>query len=474
MSNSKLYEMLGGLKASEFKEFGEYLSSPFFNQSKRLCDFYRFLDAASSRFINCKNEMSRNVFPGEKYNEKKLTDLVYRFTRHLEKFLVLLESRGNKSKDDILLLRAFRKRNMVKNFESASAMFYRKRAGSKIDWEYYDEEADAAMESALYNYERSISKSTPYFNRMLENTDYDFMLKKLQHLYRIYMWGRMRDEKEGHRKWFAGEVIAKVENNLRFFKKEHPLIYSYYLITFFTTADNEKYYAILKRYIRKNKDKFTLTELRRIKYNMLNYCTIRIVNEGNEYYVNEAYDIYKFLEENSLFAEQGRIPWIDMQNIIEIGIGLDKVDWAEKMLCKYSDTLLPYIGQDTINLARAKILFCRKKYTDALNLIIHLNFPHYIYYLDAKNLLTRIYYETGEIESVLSVIDSLRHYLARKDAVPSHYKSMHLKFIKYMTRLVKLNRGLKNFKQTCDLLKHDIKNSKVLSEKWFIEMIEKH
>src|SRR5690606_5841159 len=91
------------------------------------------------------------------------------------------------------------------------------------------------------------------------------------------------------------------------------------------------------------------------------------------------------------------------------------------------------------------------------------NFKDYIHYMDTKLTLVRIEYESGNIDSILSIFDSVKKFLTKNSNISEYYSFFYNNFISIMSRLLKIKeraiRG-KNIEFELDKIKADIKNEK--------------
>lgn len=99
MKESKLIEILSSLSPGEFKSFEKMVFSPYF-AVRDVKPLFQALKPLYPDFPHDKiekTEIFKQVFPGQKYNEKKLKNLVTDLTRLAEELLISLSASSNES-----------------------------------------------------------------------------------------------------------------------------------------------------------------------------------------------------------------------------------------------------------------------------------------------------------------------------------------------------------------------------------------
>ena len=95
---------------------------------------------------------------------------------------------------------------------------------------------------------------------------------------------------------------------------------------------------------------------------------------------------------------------------------------------------------------------------------------NYYFYLRTKKLMVMIYYDMGNIEPILYIIDAARHYLKRNTKITKINIELFLKFFNYLGRIVNLD---SNQKTKLKNIKYElIKEEKVSSKEWLLTKIE--
>ena len=90
MQNFKIIQVLRTLDKKEFKKFGEYVYSPFFNKNKNVRKLYDILSKHYPEFENRNLNVEKiftKVFPKEKYDYFKINNIISDLYKLSESYL---------------------------------------------------------------------------------------------------------------------------------------------------------------------------------------------------------------------------------------------------------------------------------------------------------------------------------------------------------------------------------------------------
>ncbi len=90
MIKSSLLEILGSFSLKEYRDFGEFVASPFFNKNEavvKLYDYIRlhFPDLSGAAFE--KESVFASIFPNVEYNDGFMRTIMFNLTQLAEDFL---------------------------------------------------------------------------------------------------------------------------------------------------------------------------------------------------------------------------------------------------------------------------------------------------------------------------------------------------------------------------------------------------
>ena len=473
MRESKIIELLKGMDITEFKKLGDFVKSPFHNKSENLVLLYDYLSKYSKDFNDVfidYSKISAFAFPREKFNETKVRTLISKFVRLIESFFIYLEFDKNIGYQKVLLLNTFNMRNMPKSFKFTlnEALNFQSKQFSR-DEDYYYNQMYIELESFNYFLERTPRINQEDFGKINDNINLFFIITKLNLLH--FMMFEMQSNAENqYRIWLMDEVITYIEDNLMWISREHPIIYMKYLILMtIIKPESQIYFKNLKKFVLKNHKMLNDEVLGYVFGALTNYCIIRC-NGGDIGFKNEKYKVYKIMEDYSIFSKEKHINFIDFLNAVFSSLEVNRLSWAERFFEKYKGKLLPELADSTVALAKTQILYFKKQYDKALEVLNGVTYNNFYFYLSSKKLLAMIYYDMEKTEPILYIVDSARHYLKRNTKVSIINKEFYLKFFNYVHKLVNLDY---NQRKKIESLKYELlKERNVSSKEWLLTRIE--
>lgn len=470
---SKIVELLKSFNHNEYKKLGDFIRSPFHNKSDSLVLLYDYFAKFSKDFNEIYidyGEIADFVLPDEKFNESRVRSLISNIVKLIESFLIYTAFETNVTYQKILLLNTLNLRNLSKSFKTTlSETLEAQNMQYNRDEDFYYNQIYLEVESFNYFLNRSTRINVEDFTKISDNINLFFILTKLNFMHFMTFQMQSNSETPG-RIWLMNEIIDYIEENLSWISKEHPVIYMKYLIlmTIIKRGD-ESYFRSLKKFVLNNLDKFMSDELNYVFGALTNYCMIRC-NGGDIGFKYERFKVYKLMEDNEIFSKEKYIHFIDFLNAIISALEVNKLNWTEKFFEKYKEKVLPPMKDTTVALAQTQILFHKKQYEEALTMLNSVNISNYYFYLRTKKLMVMIYYDMGNIEPILYIIDAARHYLKRNTKITKINIELFLKFFNYLGKIVNLD---SNQKTKLKNIKYElIKEEKVSSKEWLLTKIE--
>lgn len=437
MKGTVLLEILSSLTPQEFSRFGTFLKSPLYNKGNKILKLYALLKAerASGYKSLDKQKIYEKVYKDNKFNDQKLRKLLHDFSKLLEKFIALAEYEKDEMHSDLFLLRALRERKVKRAFERQLG-YVKGKQSSPFDRsiDHYRNSIYICYEEDLFYLEKTLNTGETRLKPLEESLNNYFIITKLD-LFRSMMGDNYLVNKDTrYSMWLKENIISYIEENAPVIKKQHPLIYTEYLMfMLLEKPDADNYYFELKSFIDKNSSKIDNRELRIFYSAMMNYCAMS-QNKGEPEFKNEMFGIIKKLESKSiLFTHSAHVDYI---NAVTLALDLKQFAWAKKFIEKYKDSLEEEHRKDAYNLALGKYYYGAGDFDNALNHLRLIGYMNFYYYFFINRLVLKIYYEKREHDGMLSVIDAMKHFLLRKDTIPGYYRDSNKKFIKYFNKLL--------------------------------------
>ncbi len=473
MKESKLTEIIRGIGQAEFRKFGDFLSSPFHNKSKNILQLYELISEKFENFdsntVSIK-KIANNIYPGERNSDQSARSLISNFTKLLEKFFIYNEFEKNPLQMKVTLLKALHSRNIPKSFEMTSKEitlmgnieFNRNTEFYYNIYDYKGTLAEYTGKDLDINLDKSYYEVSDYL-------DYLFMVTKLK-IINSLLARRFESLSSIKLKfWGTDETLEFIEKNIQKIHKEHPTIYSEYKILMMKLKpQTERHFDDLEKHVFRNIKKYNVEELEEVYYSLTNYCVNKIAL-GETRFLRHLFAINTNFEKNGFYSNKKNIQYTDFMAVVICGINLKEMKWVEYFVDTYKSNIMLETKRDCINLSNALISHAKRKYKESISYLSKISYKNVYFYLKSKETLIKVFYEQGEFDSILSVIDAAKHYLKRhEDTLYMHY-DRYVLFLNLVNRLIKINNKdkfeIKSLINELDL------NRNAIAREWLIEKL---
>jgi hypothetical protein len=251
--------------------------------------------------------------------------------------------------------------------------------------------------------------------------------------------------------------------------KYHPIIKIYHLmILAYTVIDKDEYYFEIKELISKHIDAFTYNEKFNLYVILESICLVKISSGKREFYETNM-DLYTEMISGNIYLTSGK-DYFQLnlfRNIFTTAVITKRFEWAEKFIDEYSGKLSPEHSADMYHFSRAVICFEKSQYEKALNQITKVNQDFFVFKLDVKIQMLKIYYELNLFEQALSLTDTFSHYVSKN--LTGSDKERFINFIKQVKNMIKIKSGTMIFDDFW--VKKDIMAGNIISKRWILEKV---
>lgn len=470
MKNSKLVNSISNFNKYEKNRFKKFLQSPYFNKSR---DLIILFDEISKLLDKNKYEALDKPYLWKKMNGKQAYDDV-RFRKYCSDLLKLVES--------FLAQEAFEKEPLSKVtylMEGLTEKKFEKLQNSVINSAGKISEKSNIRSADFYFHQYKIEDSiyalNEYETRRSDRTNIEAISNNLDRFYiaeKLRLICAVTTQQNFVNHEYQLDFIDEIRNYLKGDKyKDVPPIalYSQILLTL-SEQDVEAHYFKLKAYLDKYGLLFPKKEARDVLYMAAqNYC-IRKINQGNQKFLNELFILYQDLLEKEIILGDGELsPWY-FRNVVVIALRLGEFEWTEKFINRYKGYLPETFRENAVTFNLAQVYFYQKKYDKVIHQLQNVEYEDVTYNLNSKSMLLATYYETDEIEPLVSLMESFRTYLNRHKEIPQSRKVHYQNLIRYAKRLIKI---MPSDRKAIEKLKTEISDNKnyIASYNWLNDKI---
>ena len=211
-----------------------------------------------------------------------------------------------------------------------------------------------------------------------------------------------------------------------------------------------------------------------IFFSHLNIFYLLNISSGNQEFIRELFENYKFMIQKNLYVSGERefINFSEYRTILLYALRLKEFEWAESFIKRFEKHHNPEMSKNILNYSKAVLTFEKGELDDSLKYLSTLELDDIILKLDSDALLLMIYYEKDYIDSALSVADSFKYYVKSTKILSDQVVKNQSDFIKYMKCILKHKlTGMSSFDY--EKLREDISNNKTVRRKnWLIQKLD--
>lgn len=441
MQSLRIIEMLRTLSAIERRAFGEFLASPYFSASERSYRFWTHIQQYAPAFDSpnlAREVLFAELYPNTPLDQQKFREEVSLLYRLLKQFLAIEMIIKTPHVSHVFMLRAVRERRLESTFEFEANVLEREIAtiAQPSEGDYW-----AAYQLA--------DERNRMFGQQQVRVANDSLQQKADALDTYYWLVKLRESCEMLNR--SQLFNATFETHLTLTEPLHTTPHAGIAISAQrTVALYEAIYAMLQQptvsqhfrtvieIITEVKDTLTPQELRAVYQFAQNHC-IRRINAGETAYTRELVEIYRqLLESGVLLLETGHLPHTDYKNAVTAALRNKDIAFAEHIIATYRPLLAPKQAENAHSFCVASLLFETGKNREAIKLLQSVQPSDVFYYLSARDLLLKIYYETNEYETLRYLLDAYLVYLRRNTTLSKSQKESRFNFIKFTKQLTRI------------------------------------
>ncbi|MCB0571180.1 MAG: hypothetical protein KDC66_15515 [Phaeodactylibacter sp.] len=433
MHQSKLIELLQKLPARQLQRFGEFLRSPFFNKNTENELLFNHLLAFAPGFDAPELDKSA-VAKALELDERVLAYRMSELFQLLEQYLQVEHLMSRPLEQQLALMEAFDELELDKHFKAA----LRKAHKLVGQYPYHDgfllQYLYRAIELENRHSERYERNYREELQRAADALDRAYLSNKLRYTLEMVNQGQILDIDY---QLNLGEAVLQWVQQQPF--EDTPVILVYLnALLMLQQPENTGYFDKLYALLRDHKGILSPAELKNLYAYLLNYCTRRINQFRDESFYIHFLEINDWLLEKGLLLEDGQLaPW-RYSNLITVGLRTGRFDWASKVLHEYREYLPEGFRENIYNYNLGHYLYWKGEYGQAQVVLNQLDLRDLLLAVAAKNLLAKIYYETGQTELLLSFLEAYRIYVYRQPLAKPKLKGQVRNFIEYTRKLAKL------------------------------------
>ncbi len=496
MKNSNLVQILSTFDPREIKEFGEFVSSGFFNKNESVVKLYEYLRKYHPVFEEDKISKERihgKIFPGAKYSDGFMRKIIFNLSNLAESYLTYKKSIESPVESGINLLSELNKRKLDKLFtkhfsevkkevetsEEKDHVYYRRKYQLETIWMNYTDNIRYKVDlhdKKEYHNERIIEKLNHFTN---------YYLMYSLDTYRTLIYQGYQDRFE-YKDEFIDNIISYLLTQLNepagtnhrvYIDNLIIKVYLYEIMLMKNKSGSgglaeDTFYKQLKN-ILENEAASLPHDSRFSLYNiLLQHCAGRIMRGYSEYR-SERFELDKIALSQEIYMSkiETDFPPPAFASIVRDASEMKEFKWAASFIESFRKRLEPVNYETVLNLSYALLHFNKNEFEKTLTYLNNIKpVKRWEFKFAVKEITLQVFYELSMFTQAHYLADSFRHFIA---SMAKNFSSERIEsrnnFLKYYSALLKLKENPQ--KKEAGKIMSELKdtNTLIFNRDWLME-----
>ncbi len=442
------FSALHALDAGEKARFEAFVRSPYFNKHEGIRQLVAWALAQNGApQADLMDAAARLLFPDDSLRHKKLAPLLSQCMRLYEEWLGMELLRRQKGGVAVQLaaLEQLRARGQWKHHDRLSRQTAKKLDAAAVqdldllEWQFKlarEEEQRRALESAF--------SEDPWLQQKIDRLDVWYAAQAL--IAGCEIETRRAVLNVAARPPVLIEWLGNADQ-LPDFLVAQPLVQAWFLVYQTLKRDDDTHFRQAMDFLAANHPAFDRPMLASL-YNYLgNFCA-RQINKGRSGYLSAMFELYRIQLEMGLLTLDGYMSEWQYKNIVATGLLLGQNEWVYQFIHEYRDALPEEARGNAFTYNLAYYYYATRQLDKVLELLIQVEYRDIRYYVGAKSMLLKTYYELDEGEALRALASSIKQYLKRKDILTQSRRRAFMRFVDLTLKCYNLRQDWKIMHRT--------------------------
>lgn len=422
----------------EVRELNKWLQSPSHNQRQDVVKLFDYMVKLSARADGSydKELAWKAIFPNQPYDDAFMRQVMYFLLRAIEEYLVFTDFTSDRVQYQISLTRIYRKRKLEKSYKQAHRLGAENLESQPLRNTYYFLNK-FFLEQEEYEQKLTVTQNAPVnLQEVADALEQWFVMEKLLIVNAMLAHHKVY-QKANYDTGLLNEVLGYA--GIQPMLKEAAIASYYYAYMAITNPNEIQYFEHLETLIHeKSAELFTIPETRNLYLTALNYCVAKI-NQGRLDFAKRAFVLYRKGLETQVLLENDTVSRYTFGNAVGAALRTNEFDWAETFIRDFQHHLDEKERNSIVNFNLSRMYFEKGDYSKAQDLLMQFEYDDMLFNLIAKTMLLKIYHSQEEFDAFESLLESMRTYLQRKEALDPARKTAYKNMISLMKKLLHLN-----------------------------------
>jgi len=474
MLKSSLLEILRTFSLKEYREFGEYVVSPFFNKNEAVIKLYEFIRLHFNEMNSDKFEKEKvfaEIFPNVEYNDGFMRTIMFNLTQLAEDFLAFSNYKRRGIHEQLHLINEMNSRNLDKHVHKSLNS-----AAEKVD-KYDHEDESFFLDMFLIEKEKNVlyDRTKKLLNKK-DITEHD-LTKESEFLIRFffihilkryrYLLNRETVMNTKYSPEFLDEILDYLaKNNDKY--ANLPALTGLVSQVQLLRTDNHGYFFRCKQIYMDLSNSIGKGERQNGLVLISGYCTTQHY-KGKTDFMKEYFEIQKFRVKHDIVKmnKNDFVTTVYYTGVVTAAVLMNEIEWGEIFINKYKNELHPESREGAYNYAMARIREKQKRYEESMDYLKNVKLENVFYKVNVKSLMSKLYYNLGHINQLTDQLDTYRKFLKNDELINEDFRRVNLNYVKLLTDLVKLKENTGRVK--ADEFKKRLEETDTISKDWLME-----
>jgi hypothetical protein len=467
MRKSVLAEIVRSLNKKEIRELHKWLQSPAHNQRQDVVLLFNHLEKSAAKPDNSfEKELAwKALFPKQPYDDAFMRQVMYFLLKAIEEYLVFSELSNDVVNYQLSLTRIYRTRKLDKARKQAIRVGVDHLENQPLRDNYYlrnkffFEQEFGLLANIVQNASANLQETANALEKW-------FLAEKLHLSYAMFAH-RSVYKTAHYNEGMLEEVLTYCQDNGLL--NETAIAVYFYAYQALANPQNEEFFDKMEVLIHSQERSFTYSEFRTLYVAALNYCVAKI-NQGRVDFARRAFDLYKKGLETGVLLENNTVSRYTFGNAVAFAIKIGEFGWAENFIKSFQVHLDEKERTSIVNFNFSRVLFEKGDYDSAQDMLTRFEYDDMHLNIIAKTMLLKIYYKKDDFDAFESLLESMRTYLQRKEALDPARKTAYKNMISMMKKLLHVNIFSKvqreKFRETIE------KTTPLAEREWLLKQLE--
>ncbi len=437
MEDLKLIELLRTFDKKEFRKFGEFVKSPYYNKNASVIALFEAISFYYPEFENRNFTLEKiyaKTFRKEKFNYPKITNVISDLYQLAEKYIIQITIEKKTSVNDMALITGLRQKEIGKLYEQKFSRKLDELKNTGVKDENYFYSMYEMYDDYLW-YATSVKPNTE-LNVVQKEFD-NFFYYALIRLIRFY--SLMLHERNQNNVNYSMTMLDEV---LLLLKKgdliNNPTLMVFINVLLLLYTKDSIYYEELKKLKINYFNELRKDDQYMLFVHMYDFCAHMVNNKCDDSYNKDMLDIYKEMLEKE-FMTKDNFFYFNFINVVKVACRVGEFEYAENFINDYKDSIPEDEKENVLSFCYGTIENSKGNYNLALEYFSKSNFQNFLLKVQVKILLLKTYYKLEMYEQALQIIDTFRHFIKSEgNLLPEHAKSYSI-FLRLMGELIRAN-----------------------------------